>query len=175
MPVAAVAVAACLAACGTAGRSGDAPRGGEASGSQAPAEGRALSAAAGRVDALGRGRWVDSFAGLEVRERSGELVVYRRPAAGFDEAATAAAGGVRVVFLSARHSARQLREVARRILDDRPYWQARGVLIQSVVPRPDGSAVEVGTREGPADGAPLAQRYGEVTVVRASVTLVPGR
>lgn len=111
--------------------------------------------AAGKVEQLGRERFPERYAGLEISD--GRIVVYRKPSAEFD----AALGGLGAVEpRDAPYSAEELQTLADRIAADIGYWQDRGIEISSVGARQDGTAVEVGTPQ-PAELSPLLPaRYG---------------
>jgi hypothetical protein len=114
--------------------------------------------AAMQVDRMGRERFPDVYAGVELREQ--RVLIFRLPSAPFDQA-------VRELQLPAEHelhdapySARVLEELAQRVVADIEFWKGQGIQIMSVGSRPDGTAVEVGTPQAAQLAPQLPGRYG---------------
>lgn len=155
LSVVALAVLGSVSGCGGGdGRGGAARPGVGASGR--PQE--ALDGVAARVETVARDRFAFAYAGLRIR--GGGLVVYRRPAAGFDDAVRRAAGDVRISYQDAPYSASELQVLRARVEADVGYWSARGVPVSTVSVRVDGSAVEVGTSAPELARREFPRRYG---------------
>jgi hypothetical protein len=120
----------------------------------------ALGAAMARIAEGGRAAYAHSYAGLEVDQRLVRAVVYRVPAADFDDFIRHSAGDTCVVIRDAAHSLAELTEWQDRITTDLPEWTARGVRIFTVGARHDGVGVEVGTPDVAGVRRELSARYG---------------
>jgi hypothetical protein len=126
------------------------------------------------VDQLGRERFPAHYAGLELL--AGQVVVYRKASTDFDQALRALHLPVQVVARDALYSAAELQLLVERIRGDSAYWQGVGVPINTVGPRHDGTAVEVGTEDPDQASRLLSERYGAVppvVVIRARPVLAP--
>src|SRR6266567_1711002 len=113
----------------------------------------------------------DLYSGVAVRQANHSLLVYRRPAPGFDAIVSQRFSGTRISFSDARFSRKDLRQLAGQILTDEPSWRRRGVDIQTVTPLVDGSAVQIGPPPATRAKVPLEAQYGpdRVRVVKISV------
>src|SRR5262249_8781572 len=85
----------------------------------------------------------DSFAGLAIDHARNSLTVYRKTGSSLDDGVRARVGGVNLEFRDARFSAREMRELAERIMSDREFWRRRDADIQVVGPAVTGAGVEV--------------------------------
>ncbi|ONH32878.1 hypothetical protein [Pseudofrankia asymbiotica] len=164
-----ISVAAVLALAATAcaqpppvgaGASGHPARRGPAAGD--PSTGGSTVEAAARVEAVGS-RHPEQYAGIAVSGAT--LVVYRRPGGDLDAAVRAVVGGVPVVFRDAPHTHQELVALAARIQADAAYWRDHGAPIWSVLPRHDGTGVEVGTPAGDRLKAAVRGRYGDAPII----------
>ncbi|WP_189171133.1 hypothetical protein [Pilimelia anulata] len=137
----------------------------------------ALTRASARIADWATDSYADSFAGVWIRDDPPSLVLYRRPAAGFDAAARQRAGGVAMEFRDAKHSLRELRTVAAGVMGDREQWSQRGVKVISATPLVDGSAVEIAIFNYSSDKQNLldAQYRGRVRVVGGDPIVPPLR
>ncbi|MER6945935.1 hypothetical protein ABT294_18070 [Nonomuraea sp. NPDC000554] len=176
-------VVAVLAGCGTVGGAGGTEptpaTGPPASPNSGKSPGQAeLDRSATRIDEYLRTNFPDHYAGIVVDQPRSTIIVYRRRSAELDAALPALAGGhVRVEPRDAPHSAMDLRKLADRVQADIEYWSTQGVTITSVAVRPDGTAVEVGTRELARARTNLPQRYGAapLDIIESNPTLLtPG-
>lgn len=120
-----------------------------------------LAAAMERIDRGGRERFADSFAGLEVDQTGVRAIVYRVPAADFDDFIRATAEGTCVVVRDAAHPVSDLTTWHDRVVADLPFWAGRGLSITTVGSRHDGSGVEIGTLELEPTRREFLARYGE--------------
>jgi hypothetical protein len=114
--------------------------------------------AATRVDRMGRERFPDVYAGVELREQ--RVVIFRMPSAPFDQAVQELRLPVETESHDAPYSARTLEGLAQRVVADIEFWKGQGIQIMSVGSRPDGTAVEVGTPQAAQLGPQLPGRYG---------------
>jgi hypothetical protein len=133
-----------------------------------PATDDQIEALIGRVRTAGEARFAAVFAGLEVVPEQVRMVVYRKPSAEFDAYLRAEAGDQCVVVRDAAHSQAELMALVDRISGDLADWRSRGIAINTVGPRNDGSGVEVGTQNVTAAQVELPRRYGTavpITVV----------
>ncbi|MBL7498917.1 hypothetical protein I6A84_28525 [Frankia sp. CNm7] len=135
-----------------------------------PPAGQSPADAAARVEEVGS-RHPRQYAGIAVSGVT--LVVYRRPGGDLDDAVRAVAGNVSVVFRDAPHTRQELIALAARIQADLAYWRNRGVPIWSVLPRHDGSGVEVGTPAGDRLAAAARDRYGDAPIIVLRMTEPP--
>jgi len=119
-----------------------------------------LYAALARLDSAGRTDFPDVYAGLEIDERRGMAIVYRVPSAAFDDHVRRTAGGLPVELRDAVHPLASLTALQERITADLRLWAGRGVRINTVGARHDGSGVEVGTEDVAAALRDLPGRYG---------------
>jgi hypothetical protein len=119
-----------------------------------------------KVTEAGQARFVAVYAGLEVMQGQVGLVVYRRPSADFDAYLRAQAGSQCVVVRDAAHSQAELQALANRISGDFAYWRDRGIAINTVGSRHDGSGVEVGTQDVAAARVELPKRYGTAVPIQ---------
>ena len=119
-----------------------------------------LDAAMARIDAGGRTRHADSYAGLEVDQRRVRAVVYRLPSAEFDDFVRISAEDTCVVVRDAAHSLAELTGWQSRITADLRDWTARGIRISTVGARHDGAGVEVGTQDVDQARQQMPARYG---------------
>ncbi|MBB2910335.1 hypothetical protein FHS43_001598 [Streptosporangium becharense] len=150
------AVAAC-AAPGRAGADGPDPSPGGGSPRYGHAE---LDAAATRIDDYLRRDYPGHYAGVVLDTAAPAVVVYRRASAELDAALRGRFTGVPLRLRDAPHSARELNALAERVRGDADHWRRQGITITSVAARPDGTAVEVGTREVAKATVELPERYG---------------
>lgn len=119
-----------------------------------------LAAVMGRIESVGRSRFPDSYAGLEVDEPGVRTIVYRVPSAEFDGFVRENAGDVCVVVRDAAHSARRLAALQDRITADLDRWASDGLRINAVGARHDGTGVEVGVEDVARARVELTARYG---------------
>jgi len=142
-----------------------------APGEQAPmpaVQAGAVNDAATVVDRLGRERFPEHYAGIEITD--GRVLVYRTPSPAFDDAVRSKNLNVPVDLRDAPHSARELQALADRIATDLGYWRGEGFEIFSIGARYDGTAVEVGALR-PEQLAPrLVERYGPTPPMVAVAT-----
>lgn len=111
--------------------------------SQAGGKGRA-SAEAQKIRRFATAQFPTSFAGVAIASDQQTVIVYRRPAAGFDRRVRSEFPNAMIKFIDVRRSQAELMALAQGIVDDIPYWRARGVRITEVAPEPARSAVVVG-------------------------------
>lgn len=140
----------------------------ETAGARMPVTPADLDAVMGQIEHEGRARFAESYAGLEVVPEQVRTIVYRVPSAPFDVFVREVAGDTCVVVRDAAYSAVQLAALADRISADLDYWRERDVRINTVGPRHDGSAVQVGTEDVARARVELPKRYG----VRPPVVVV---
>lgn len=114
--------------------------------------------AAMRVDRMGRERFPDVYAGVELRES--RLVAFRVPSPAFDQAVRDLRLSVETELVDAPYSAQALEGLASRVVADIGYWKSQGIEVMSVGARPDGTAVEVGTPQADRLAPLLPGRYG---------------
>ncbi|MGQ0572636.1 MAG: hypothetical protein ACT4RN_00350 [Pseudonocardia sp.] len=114
--------------------------------------------AALQVDRMGRERFPDVYAGVELRER--RIVVFRVPSPAFDDELRRLDLRVPAELVDAPYSGRALESLAARVVADIGFWKAQGIEIMSVGARPDGTAVQVGTPQAPRLAPLLPGRYG---------------
>ncbi|MBY8874276.1 hypothetical protein K7640_20815 [Micromonospora sp. PLK6-60] len=119
-----------------------------------------LSEALGSIQQAGESTFRDVFAGLETVPEQGYVIVYRLPSARFDAYVRDVAAGQCVLLRDAAHSAAELSALQDRITDDMDYWRTRGVDVNAVGPRHDGSGVVVSTLAVARARAELPKRYG---------------
>jgi hypothetical protein len=133
-----------------------------------------LTAAADAVEPFLRTSFGNSFAGLVVDPAGHTLIVYRRPDPDLDGAVRQRVPATRVVFRDAKHSLREMQELAARVMDDADHWKDRGVGVNGAGPASDGSGVEVMTTDGsPADQRAMDERYGAGAVKVSRGSAVP--
>lgn len=125
-----------------------------------------LDALINKVQAAGEARFAAVFAGVEVVPEQVRMIVYRKPSAEFDAYLRAEAGGECVIVRDAAHNQAELVALVNRITADMAYWRARGIAINTVGPRHDGSAVEVGTQNVIAAQVELPKRYGTAVPIK---------
>jgi hypothetical protein len=113
-----------------------------------------------KVQADGERRFAAVFAGVEVVPEQVRMIVYRKPSAEFDAYLRAEAGEECVIVRDAAHTQAELAALADRISADMAYWRGRGIAINTVGPKHDGSGVEVGTQNVIAAEVELPRRYG---------------
>jgi len=118
-----------------------------------------------------------SYAGIELDERNGKVVVYRVPDRALDDAIQARSESVYIVLKDAKFPLTRVREVTNQITADIDYWRQRGINIAVVGPRADGSGVEVSTTSGSENDqeTTLSTRYGAdiVHVVHGGPLILP--
>ncbi|GAA2902510.1 hypothetical protein GCM10010517_68410 [Streptosporangium fragile] len=133
-----------------------------------------LEAAAARISAYLQREHPDHYAGIVLDPAGPAVIVYRRASAELDTALRRRFADVPLKLRDAPHAARELDALAERIRGDAEHWRRRGITITSVAARPDGTAVEVGTREVAKATAELPKRYGEapLRVIGANPTLL---
>jgi hypothetical protein len=131
-----------------------------AGGVQVPVTPPALEAVMSRIDQAGRGRFADSFAGIEVDQEEVRAIVYRVPSATFDDFIRTSAEDACVVVRDADHSTKDLAVWHDRVLADLPYWTAQGVRVVSIGAQHDGRGVEIGVRDVEEARRQLLARYG---------------
>jgi hypothetical protein len=168
--VSTILVSACAAGTGATGASTSA---------SSPRSSVSIDDQATLIDELGRGRYSDLFAGIDVSD--GQVAVYRTTGDGwraFDDAVRGLGTAVPVAIREAPYSAVELDRLVQRIVADREYWAGQGVAISSVNARQDGTSVEVGSADSARAGQLLADRYGPVPPIAAAqmgpVAAVPG-
>ncbi|MEU4806828.1 hypothetical protein [Actinosynnema sp. NPDC023587] len=136
------------------------------SSSVTPTNDPAAEAAASALGPLLESGFPQTYAG--VRLDGDRVVVHRLPDRALDDAARAAAHGVRLALVDAKFPLSRLKEVTDRIAADAEHWKTTTVRISTWGPAVDGSAVDVTTADGSeADRAALAERYG-ADVIRVS-------
>ncbi|GAA0817420.1 hypothetical protein [Spirilliplanes yamanashiensis] len=138
-----------------------------------------LAAVIAAIDEAGGRDFAAAYAGVEVDQAGVRAIVHRVPAADFDAAVRGLTpAGVCVVVRDAAHSRATLAALQERITADLAEWEGRGVRIETVGARHDGSGVEVGARDPERARAELAARYGAdapIVVVRSGpVVPLPG-
>lgn len=129
-------------------------------GREVPVTPPALTAAMARIDDGGRRHHADSYAGLEVDQRSVQAIVYRVPSKEFDDFVRISAEDSCVVVRDAAHSMAGLARWQDRITADLSFWTAQGIRISSIGARHDGAGVEVGTQDVDRARQELPARYG---------------
>lgn len=102
----------------------------------------ALTKAADVVQPILEKRFAGAYAGLEIRNDM--IVVYRKPDPTLDAEVRKAAPDARFEFRDARYTRAEMAEYVKRVMDDRPHWNGRGITIVQAGPAVDGSGVEVG-------------------------------
>ncbi|MET9631198.1 hypothetical protein ABZX92_27415 [Lentzea sp. NPDC006480] len=108
-----------------------------------------LTKAADVVQPLLEKEFADSYAGLEIRHDVPMVVVYRKPDPRLDEEVRRVAPDARIEFRDASYTRAEMAEHVERVMDDREYWQGRGITIVQAGPAVDGSGVEVGVQAPP--------------------------
>ncbi|WP_144125856.1 hypothetical protein [Catellatospora sichuanensis] len=127
-----------------------------------PANGPLLDAL-DRISAAGNSRFQKSFAGVQIVEDRGEGAVHRVPDAAFDTFIMKEAGADICLYLrDARFSAATLTAFGDRISADFAYWRKRGINVNSVGGKGQGSGITVGVAAEDIDEArvELPKRYG---------------
>jgi hypothetical protein len=119
-----------------------------------------LQAAIDRIEQGGRGRWADTYAGIEVDQAQVRAIVYRVPSAAFDKFVRNSAEDTCVVVRDAPHGLAELTTWHDRIVADLRMWEKRGIRISSVGARHDGAGVEIGTQDVGLARTELAAQYG---------------
>ena len=152
-----VVALAAVTGCGDA-RGGDAPAGPPSAGQQY------LNEIADRLRELGRHRFPDAYAGVEVRAEENTVLLYRRDTPGIDQAVRAEMPGAPVVFRDAPYTDRELTAWADTVRRELPSWEASGAPVHSVVVRHDGTCVELGTRAVDAVTAEAKRRHPDMPV-----------
>lgn len=135
-------------------------------GSTFPENDPAVHAVIAEVQAAGAGRFAQVFAGVEMVPEQVRAIVYRKPSAEFDAYIRQAAGDECVIVRDAAYSQAELTTLAQRITDDMAYWKERGIPINTVGPKHDGSGVTVGTEQVVAAGTELPKRYGTAIPIK---------
>lgn len=102
-----------------------------------------LSAAADVLDPLLRGEYPDSYAGMSLDHDGHFVNIYQLDDPSLTKAAKNAVPDIRIVFHPAKCPLLQMERISRQITDDLNAWSARGLKINSLGPRPDGTGVEV--------------------------------
>lgn len=125
-----------------------------------PATDPQVEALAGQIQKEGQARFAAVYAGLEMVPEQVSMIVYRRPSADFDAYLRQQAGGECVTVRDAAHSAAELQALVERVSADMGYWRGRGIVINSVGPKANGSGIEVGTQNLAAVRVELPKRYG---------------
>jgi hypothetical protein len=118
-----------------------------------------------KVQGAGPARFGAVFAGIEVVPEQVRMIVYRKPSAEFDAYLRAEAGDECVIVRDAEHSQAELMALVKRITADMSYWRGRGIAINTVGPKHDGSGVEVGTQNIAAQ-VELPKRYGGAVPIK---------
>jgi hypothetical protein len=131
-----------------------------------PAGDERVNALIDRVRATGESSFGAVYAGVEVVPEQVRMVVYRKPSAEFDAYLRGQAGGECMLVRDAAHSQAELVALADRISADMAYWRGRGIAINTVGPRHDGSGVEVGTQNVTAAEVELPRRYGPAAPIK---------
>jgi hypothetical protein len=136
-----------------------------------------LEAAMARIEAGGRERFADSYAGLEVDQAGVRAIVYRVPSADFDDFVRLSAEDACVVVRDAAHALGELRAWQDRVVADLPRWSERGVRVSTVGARHDGAGVEIGTPDVELARRELPGHYGGeaplIVVEQGPVTPLP--
>lgn len=109
------------------------------------------------------GRFADRYAGAEVVPEKGHAIVYRVPSAEFDAHVASIAGAECIYLRDARFSHQELQKLADRVSGDLKHWRGRGITINTVGTKHDGSGITVGTEQVEQASRELPKRYG-VTV-----------
>lgn len=117
-----------------------------------------VGAAASRIDAVGPGRWPESYAGVAVDIPVGVVLVYRIPRAGLDAEIRAVVPGATVRMVDVAYSARQLAAWSDRVRADVAWWQLRGVTVHSFYIR-FGECVVVEVEDPHRDADRISARY----------------
>jgi hypothetical protein len=118
------------------------------------------------IDSYLARRYAADYGGLTVDGQG--VAVFRRANVSLDRDVTGRFPKLRLRFVNAVHSRRELRGIAARIQADMPEWRGRGIRIMSIATPPDGSTVRIGTPHPEAGRRALIDRYGSdvVTVVK---------
>jgi hypothetical protein len=119
-----------------------------------------LATAMERIEQAGRGEFADSFAGIEVDQEHVRAIVHRVPSGPFDDFIRRTAESSCIVVRNARHSAKTLDAWHDRVVAELAFWSHRGLHINSVGARHDGSGVEIGTDDVGKARQELLSRYG---------------
>jgi hypothetical protein len=124
-----------------------------------------VSAAVDAVDPKLRSFYSHSYAGLDVEDD--RLVVYRKPDAALDAVVREQVDDVDVEFRGAPYSLDELEPPTERVRSDWHYWATRQFPIKSVIPRTDGTGVNVfvATEDLDAARVEFRQRYGDQPIV----------
>jgi hypothetical protein len=136
----------------------------------------AVNDTASSLDRQLRDAFPASYSGLVPDADRPRIVVYRKPDPTLDGYVRARAGGVAVEFRDSENSLAELQALTRRIDSDRPYWRSRGIQMDLVWPRVDGSAVGVTLSHGDLATLErtLRERYDDDRiVVSRGGTIVP--
>jgi hypothetical protein len=139
-------------------------------GTPQPANQNDLDALAGRLQPYARAHFADVYTGLELRSPQDRIRVYRKPSTGLDAWVVREFAADCVELVDARYSATELAALVDRVTADLPYWQAKGVPVNVVSSRIDGSGIEVGSTDVERTKRELELRYGTdipITVVYA--------
>lgn len=153
-------------ACGSIGRAGQpvssspTPIASASSSNVEPAYVLALSNKATAIRIYAQRAYPNAYAGVKIQSEERDLVVYRRPTAGFDAAIRKQVPDTKIEFRDARFSAQTLQALGNQILADAPYWRSQGIQVSVVTALSDGSAVQVGTPNPEFARVPLEARYG---------------
>src|SRR5439155_20383198 len=107
-------------------------------GTPQPAKQEALDEVASRVEPYATEHFPDVYAGLELRQETGRIRVYRKPSAPFDAWLGHAFAADCVEVADAVHARRELRALADRIAADLESWDAKGLEIATVSAAEDG-------------------------------------
>jgi hypothetical protein len=147
-------------------------------GTPQPANQNELDALADRLQPYAQARFADVYTGLELRSEQDRIRVYRKPSTDFDAWVVRVFAADCVELVDARYSEKELAALADRVAADLPYWRAKGVPVNSVGAKPDGSGIEVGTTDVERTRRELAQRYGPdvpvIVVYAEPPVLAPG-
>jgi hypothetical protein len=140
-------------------------------GTPQPANQNDLVAVADRVQPYAQAHFATVYTGLELHSEQDRIRVYRKPSADFDAWLVREFARDCVEVVDARYSEKELAALADRVSGDLPYWQAKGVPVNLVSAKVDGSGIEVGTTDVERTRRELAQRYGP----DAPITVVYGQ
>jgi hypothetical protein len=124
-----------------------------------------LTAAADRVDVLGRAQYQRWYAGLVLDHQTGTMTIYRKPGGDFDEAVRARVTTVALRFRDARMSQLEMLRLVSEIVRDTVFWRGRGIAINGAGPLPDGSGVSVMTDAGGASDSDQLSAHYQARVV----------
>jgi hypothetical protein len=141
-----------------------------------PTNSQTLDATADSVTEFCSVNFSDSYAGLELRHDTGQVIIYGKPSPALDRSVQQRYPSLHLIFRDARFSNVETRRLAAQVAADIPYWRSQGIDVQVVKPLNDGRGVEIDVRQGAAASRPLQARYGSdrITVRQAAVDLSGG-